>query len=280
MKKTLLILIIIILIITALSGCSQTKITVAIPDDATNRARALLLMEDLGYITLSESNNRNVSVKDIASNPYNLVFKEFPANKLTERLDRVDYAVINSNYAIAAGISPMKDALGIETDSSEYSNIIAVKSENKNNPKTRALVAAMQSKRVKKYLTSKYDGAVISIADPLTNGYDPDLDYASLSGETITVAASPVPHAEILRTAKKILAKKNIKLKIINFSDYTEPNKVVANGKADANYFQHLPHLQRFNDENGTDLVSVSAIHIEPMGLYGGKQKNLDAMKN
>ena len=100
----------------------------------------------------------------------------------------------------------------------------------------------------------------------------------ALSGETISVAASPTPHAEILEVVKTILAEKNITLDIQVFNDYVVPNTVVEDGTVDANYFQHKPYLDDFNAENNTHIVSVAAIHVEPMGLYGGKQTTLDAL--
>ena len=93
------------------------------------------------------------------------------------------------------------------------------------------------------------------------------------------MAASPTPHAEILAVAKEILAEKGITLDIKEFTDYVQPNNVVDSGEIDANYFQHVPYLDDFNAENGTDIVSVGAIHVEPMGIYGGKQTSLDAIK-
>ena len=97
--------------------------------------------------------------------------------------------------------------------------------------------------------------------------------------KTITVAASPTPHAEILEVAKQILAAKGVTLDIQVYNDYVVPNTVVDDGTVTANYFQHLPYLEDFNAENNTHIVSVSAIHVEPMGLYGGLQTSLDALK-
>ena len=96
--------------------------------------------------------------------------------------------------------------------------------------------------------------------------------------KTITVAASPTPHAEILEVAKEILAAKDITLDIQVYNDYVVPNTVVDDGTVDANYFQHIPYLDDFNAQQGTHIVSISAIHVEPMGLYGGKQTTLDAV--
>ena len=75
------------------------------------------------------------------------------------------------------------------------------------------------------------------------------------------------------------MAEKNVTLNIIEYTDYVQPNKVVDSGEVDANYFQHLPYLEDFNAENNTHVVSVLAVHVEPMGLYGGKQTTLDAIK-
>lgn len=110
------------------------------------------------------------------------------------------------------------------------------------------------------------------------DGYDADVDYAALAGTTIKVAASPVPHAEILKVAKDILAKADTTLEITEFTDYVQPNTVTESGEVDANYFQHGPYLESFNEENGTHLVSVAAIHYEPFGLYPGKSKSLDEL--
>ena len=104
---------------------------------------------------------------------------------------------------------------------------------------------------------------------------------ATTNGETITltVGATPNPHAEILAVAKEILAAKDITLDIQEYSDYVIPNNVVEDGTVLANYFQHTPYLDDFNAENGTHIVSVLSVHVEPLGLYGGKQSTLDALK-
>lgn len=97
---------------------------------------------------------------------------------------------------------------------------------------------------------------------------------------TITVAASPTPHAEILAEAAKILAEDGWKLDVVEFEDYVQPNLVVDSGEIDANYFQHLPYLDNFNEENGTNLVAVGNIHYEPFGIYPGTKSTLDALED
>ena len=268
------------LALTALAGCGSSKnIQIAVPNDTTNEARALLLLADNGYIKLKDDAGITATVNDIVENPLNIEFKEVEAAQLPNVLKDVDYAVINSNYAIPADLNPVEDSLLIEGSSSAYGNILAVKEGNEETGKTKALIAAVESQKVVDFINEKYDGAVVPLIDNPTDGFDSTVDYGALAGETITVAASPSPHAEILEVAKEILAEKNITLDIKEFTDYVQPNNVVDSGEVDANYFQHLPYLEDFNAQNGTHVVSVAVIHVEPMGLYGGKQTTLDALK-
>ena len=267
--------------LTACGGSSSDSdtIKIAVPNDTTNESRALLLLQDLGYITLDENAGITATIKDITDNPYNIEFSEVEAAQLPNVLQDVDYAIINSNYAIAADINPVKDSLAIEGSSSAYGNILAVKEGNENSDKIKALKAALERKQVADFIADTYGGSVVSVVENPGDGFDSSVDYAALSGQTITVAASPAPHAEILKVAKDILAEKNITLDIIEYTDYVQPNNVVESGEVDANYFQHVPYLDDFNAENGTHIVSVSTVHVEPMGLYGGQQTSLDALK-
>ena len=263
----------------ALSACSkQERITVAIPNDTTNEARALLLLQENGLITLKEGAGITATIRDIDSNPQNVTFQEVEAAQLPNVLQDVDYAVINSNYAIEAGIHPVEDSLAIEGSASSYGNSLAVKAGNEDSGKTKALKAALESRQVADYISETYGGAVVSVVENPGDGYDASVDYESLAGATITVAASPAPHAEILKIAKEILAARSITLDIKEFTDYVQPNNVVESGEIDANYFQHTPYLEDFNQENGTHLVAVATIHVEPLGLYGGKQTSLDPL--
>ena len=109
---------------------------------------------------------------------------------------------------------------------------------------------------------------------------DLEKDTAKSNGGTITVAASPTPHAEILAEAAKILEKQGWKLEVTEFEDYVQPNLVVDSGEIDANYFQHTPYLDNFNEENNTNLVSVAGIHYEPFGIYPGTKSKLSDLKD
>ena len=287
MKKLFTLLLVLILGL-GLTGCGSksedsssseesTKIIqIAVPNDTTNEARALLILENNGIIKLKDGAGITATKNDIEENPYNVDIVEVEAAQIPNVLKDVDFAVINSNYAIDAGLNPAKDALVLEGSYSAYSNILAVKEGRESDQIILALKAALESKQVKEYIDEKYDGAVVSVVDNLTDGYDSSIDYDALKGQTVSVAASPTPHAEILSVVKDILAEKDITLEIVEFTDYVQPNNVVDSGEIDANYFQHQPYLDNFNEENGTSVVSVSAIHVEPMGLYGGKTTSLD----
>ncbi len=277
MKKLLAILLTLALSLSFTAALADT-ITIGVPNDTTNEARALLLLEANGIIKLAKGAGIQATIRDIVENPNNVEVIEIEAAQLPVQLPDLDYAVINSNYAINAGLNPVKDSLLIEGSYSAYGNILAVKEGNENSAKILALVAALESQQVADFIAETYDGSVVSTIENPTDGYDATVDYDALKGEKITVAASPTPHAEILKVAQEILAAKGVELEIVEFTDYVQPNRVVDSGEIDANYFQHQPYLDDFNAENGTKLVSVSVVHVEPMGLYGGRQTTLDVL--
>lgn len=134
---------------------------VAVPNDATNEGRALLLLEAQGLITLKEEAGLECTPNDIAENPKNLEFVELEAANVPANLDEVDIAAINSNYALGAGLNPVEDALVIEAADSPYVNILVVKEGNENNEAVQALVKALQSDTVKDYINNTFGGAVV-----------------------------------------------------------------------------------------------------------------------
>jgi len=156
--------------------------------------------------------------------------------------------------------------------------VIAVNGDNVDADLTKALVAAATSQQVKDYIEATYAGAVLSVVENPTDGYDPDVDYDALAGKTLVIAATPAPHAQILEIVKEILAEKDITLDIAVFTGYTEENPAVDAGDAYANYFQHQPYLDDYVAETGGNVVSVAIVHTEPMGLYGGRQADLGAL--
>lgn len=103
---------------------------------------------------------------------------------------------------------------------------------------------------------------------------------ATSGSKVIKVGASPTPHAEILAQVKDQLKTEGYDLQVVEYTDYVIPNTAVENGELDANFFQHLPYLEDFNKEKGTHLVSVGGVHFEPLAIYGGKTKDIAALKN
>ena len=140
--------------------------TVAVPNNVTNEARALLLLEQEGLLKLKEGVDIKATVNDIVENKKNIKFKEIAPEQLVRALPDVDVAVINGNYAIEGGLH-VKDALAVESNQSvaakTYANIIAVRKEDKDSDAIKKLVAVLQSDEIKKYINDTYDGAVVPI---------------------------------------------------------------------------------------------------------------------
>lgn len=138
---------------------------IAVPNDTTNEARALLLLQDNGIITLKDGAGINATVNDIAENPHNVKIVELEAAQVARVVDETAFVVLNGNYALAAGFSVGKDALAYEKSDSEaaktYVNVIAVKEGNEDSAKIKALVDVLKSDDVKKYINDTYDGAVL-----------------------------------------------------------------------------------------------------------------------
>lgn len=138
---------------------------IAVPNDTTNEARALLLLQDNGIIKLKEGVGLEATVNDIVENPYEVEIQELEAAQVSRVTGEVAYVVLNGNYALEAGYSVGKDSIAYETSDSEaaktYVNVIAVKEGNEDSEKIQALVKALKSDEIKKYINDTYDGAVI-----------------------------------------------------------------------------------------------------------------------
>jgi D-methionine transport system substrate-binding protein len=134
---------------------------VAIPNDPTNGGRALLLLQKAGLITLKDASKITATPRDIAENPKNLDFKELEAATLPRILNQVDLALINTNYALEAGLNPTEDALAIEGSDSPYVNILVARPDNKDSDAMQKLAKALNSDAVKEFILEKYKGAVV-----------------------------------------------------------------------------------------------------------------------
>ena len=246
-------------------------IKIAVPNDATNEGRALLLLQSYGVIKLNGDAGITATVADITENPLDIEFTEVEAAMVPNVLADVDYGIINGNYALAAELG---DALLYENGDSPYVNVVSVKAENKDSDLAKALAAAVLSKEVADYFQN-YEGTAISVVTEPTDGYDATVDYDALKGTSFTVACTLDPHSYVLEIAKKILAEKEITMEIVIVDDYVTPNTMVDAGDVFANFFAHSPYQEDFNAQNGTDLTTIAGVHVEPMGIYAGKQADL-----
>ena len=284
-KKLIAILAVVVVAVAALliwqpwktQETPAAEITIAIPNDATNEGRALLLLQANGLIKLKDDAGITATVADIEENKLGIKFTEVEAAMVVNVLADSDYAIINGNYVLEAINAGQEfTRLLVENAESPYVNVVSVKEENKDTDMAKALAAAVTSQKVKDFFAG-YDKAVCTVENP-TDGYDASVDYEALKGQTIKVACTLDPHSEVLKIAAEILAEKGITLEAIVVSDYVTPNQMVEAGDVFANFFAHQPYQDDFNAQNGTHLVTIAGVHVEPMGLYAGKQTDLGAL--
>ena len=272
MKKFLALVLALVLALSLAACSGGAGYQIGIPADATNGGRALLLLQDLGILTLKEGVGLEATEQDIVENPHNVTIKAMEAANLPASLPDLDFAVINGNYASGAGIGDKvlttEDAESVAAQTS--GNVVAVKEGRENDPAVQALVAVLMSGDVQAWIEESYNGVVMPMGAQ-------ELDIPEIAEPvTLKVGASPSPHAEILEHVKPLLAEHNVELDIVEFDDYVMPNTGVEDGSLDANYFQHQPYLNDFNAEQSTHIVSVATVHYEPMGIYPGKTASLD----
>ena len=134
---------------------------VAIPNDPSNNSRALILLHKAGVITLADPANALATQRDITANPKGLKFRELDSAMLPRVLDQVDLALINTNYALDAGLNPTRDALAIESSDSPYVNFLVARPDNRDDPRVQKLARALTSPEVKAFIEGKYQGAVL-----------------------------------------------------------------------------------------------------------------------
>ena len=271
--KKILALVVALVLTLSLTAALADGIKIAIPNDATNEGRALLLLQAYGLIKVDENAGITATVADITENPLNIEFIEVEAALVPNALPDVDYAAINGNYALAAQLPA---ALLYENAESPYVNVVSVNAADAESDKAKALAAAILSQQVKDYFET--NEKAISVVENPTDGFDATVDYDALKGETIKVVVTLDPHSYVLDIVKNILAEKDINVEVTVVDDYVTPNTAVNDGDAFANFFAHQPYQDDFNANNGTNLVTIAGVHVEPMGLYAGQQADLAAL--
>ena len=220
MKKFLALVLALVLALSLAACSGGTGYQIGIPADATNGGRALLLLQDLGILTLKEGVGLEATEQDIVENPHNVTIKAMEAANLPASLPDLDFAVINGNYASGAGIGDKvlttEDAESVAAQT--YGNVVAVKEGRENAPAVQALVAVLMSGDVQAWIEESYNGVVMPMGAQ-------ELDIPEIAEPvTLKVGASPSPHAEILEHVKPLLAEHNVELEIVEFDDYVMPN--------------------------------------------------------
>ena len=278
--KKIIALVVALVLTLSLTAAFADGIKIAVPNDPTNEGRALNILQAAGVLKLKDGAGITATKEDIEEYlTAEIEFYEVAADVVPSVVGDVDYAIINGNYALDAGIDPKGALLTEEAINNPYINVISVKEGNEGTDLAKALAAAATSQKVLDYINDKYSGVVVIAVENVTDGYDSSVDYDALNGQTIVVAATPVPHEEILKdVVAPILAEKGITLEVKEVTDYVTPNQFVEAGDVFANYFAHQPYQDSFNAENGTHLVTIAGVHVEPMGLYAGKQADLTAL--
>ncbi len=179
--------------------CSKLdKVKVAVPNDTTNEARALTLLEKNGFFKLKADAGLTATKNDIEENPLNVTVDEVEAAQVPNVLQDEDYAVINSNYAISAGLDPMTDALAIGTALLLTSTFWSARTAIRRSPRSRlGRCSARASRSRTSWMRNTRALSVLVVENP-TDGYDASVDYDALNGETVSCAATAAPHCEVL----------------------------------------------------------------------------------
>lgn len=178
--------------------------TIAIPNDTTNEARALLLLQDNGLLKLREGAGLTATIQDIVENPHKIKFAEIEAAQIARTRNEFNFVVLNGNYALAAGYNVSRDAIAYEKSDSEaaktYVNIVVVKAGNENLPEVQALVKELKSEKVVKFIKDKYNGAVVPFDEAVTIPATAEDAAKTEAPKTEAPAATEAPKAEEPKT--------------------------------------------------------------------------------
>ncbi len=277
----------------AFTSCSDKNdpIKIGVPDDGTNLARAIKLLEAAGLITVDPAAGANPEMKDITGYIYNIEVVPTTANTLTSLLADYGACTINGTFATQVGLSPSKDALIIETrneNTESYVNVIVARTAEKDNETYKTIVEAFQTDIVAVYMLNKYKEAYFPAFDYTAEGIDAEALVAEIDaykstkeGKTVVKVGVCGSSNDQWKAVQKVLDDRNagIYLEIVEFSAYNLPNQALANGEIDLNSFQHKAYLQKEMEAQGYDLTVVGDSLTAPLSLYSQKADSLEALK-
>lgn len=294
MKKIFTIVLISLIAISLFAGGSQEKapLKIGVPDDATNQARAIKLLETAGLITVDPSVGYSPEIKHVTSYIYNIEIVPTTANTLVSTLDDFGASTINGTYATAAGYVPSRDAILIETQdeggNNPFVNIIVARSSEKDNPVYKKVVEAYHTELVAEYLLAKYKEAYFPAFpyDSTTTEYpnvveDIDSYVSTPEGKTVVKIGVCGAANEYLNAVQKVLDDRgdNIYIQRVEFDAYNLPNEALNNGDIDLNAFQHKAYLNKEIAQCGYKIEAIGDTLIAPISLYSKKAKSVDELK-
>ena len=294
MKKIFTIVLISLIAISLFAGGSQEKapLKIGVPDDATNQARAIKLLETAGLITVDPSVGYSPEIKHVTSYIYNIEIVPTTANTLVSTLDDFGSSTINGTYATAAGYVPSRDAILIETQdeggNNPFVNIIVARSSEKDNPVYKKVVEAYHTELVAEYLLAKYKEAYFPAFpyDSTTTEYpnvveDIDSYVSTPEGKTVVKIGVCGAANEYLNAVQKVLDDRgdNIYIQRVEFDAYNLPNEALNNGDIDLNAFQHKAYLNKEIAQCGYKIEAIGDTLIAPLSLYSKKAKSVDELK-
>ena len=294
MKKIFTIVLISLIAISLFAGGSQEKapLKIGVPDDATNQARAIKLLETAGLITVDPSVGYSPEIKHVTSYIYNIEIVPTTANTLVSTLDDFGASTINGTYATAAGYVPSRDAILIETQdeggNNPFVNIIVARSSEKDNPVYKKVVEAYQTELVAEYLLAKYKEAYFPAFpyDSTTTEYpnvveDIDSYVSTPAGKTVVKIGVCGAANEYLNAVQKVLDDRgdNIYIQRVEFDAYNLPNEALNNGDIDLNAFQHKAYLNKEIAQCGYKIEAIGDTLIAPLSLYSKKARSVEELK-
>lgn len=294
MKKAFTLVLISLIALSLFASGSQEKapLKIGVPDDATNQARAIKLLETAGLITVDPSVGYSPEIKNVTSYIYNIEIVPTTANTLISTLDDFGASTINGTYATAAGYVPSRDAILIETQdeggNNPYVNIIVARSSDKDNPTYKKIVEAYQTELVAEYLLAKYKEAYFPAFsyDSTSTQYpnvveEIDAYVSSSEGKTIVKIGVCGAANEYLNAVQKVLDDRgdNIYIQRVEFDAYNLPNEALNNGDIDLNAFQHKAYLNKEIAQCGYKIEAIGDTLIAPLSLYSKKAGSVEELK-
>ncbi|MGN1189631.1 MAG: MetQ/NlpA family ABC transporter substrate-binding protein [Candidatus Ornithospirochaeta sp.] len=294
MKKAFTLVLISLIALSLFASGSQEKapLKIGVPDDATNQARAIKLLETAGLITVDPSVGYSPEIKNVTSYIYNIEIVPTTANTLVSTLDDFGASTINGTYATAVGYVPSRDAILIETQDeggkNPYVNIIVARSSDKDNPTYKKIVEAYQTELVAEYLLAKYKEAYFpAFAYDSTSTQYPnvveeiDAYVSSSEGKTIVKIGVCGAANEYLNAVQKVLDDRgdNIYIQRVEFDAYNLPNEALNNGDIDLNAFQHKAYLNKEIAQCGYKIEAIGDTLIAPLSLYSKKAGSVEELK-